>query len=161
MKSVKYENMPVAPCQLKPWAILVQADNVYTLYGIYFMGTIPNGCASNSGYEPPSLDSLAPGAYYVDTTPVDKASADLVSVNGPVLDVQLKELTTSRLDKTTKYSDIVEAINAPTTLASLTLVSLDIYVQIWRALGARIGRKVNDQIEWEKPVVFKETVLSN
>lgn len=161
MKPVSYEGLPILPASDKPWMIVICSGGSYVLYGLSFAGNRRNGVASLSGYDTLVTDRLALGCYYLDTTPVPTDWAEMFQVNGPVLDCELPPLTISAAGNPITFKDIVAAIEDSKTLQALTQVSPDVYVQIWRVMGARVGRWNGEKILWEEQLVSKETKLSN
>ena len=151
----------MSPSQLRPWMMAVQGLTSYTLYGLYFMGAIPAGCACNEGFEAVDLSKLAEGAYYIDTSPVDSKQAKTMLEHGPAVDTRLPELSISQAEETRTFPDMIAAIEFPDTLDTFTSVSIDILVQMWRVLGARVGRVFGGKIEWQRQLLLKETQLPN
>lgn len=85
-------------------------------------------------------------------------------VSGPMLRDNLPALTISRADFPENQiltADSVDSIRMepegffltvggdPFKLSSFDFISLDLYCQLWRQLGARVGKRVGMTVEWE------------
>jgi hypothetical protein len=161
MKPRIFEGQKINTSPAKPWMLAVRYVGHYTLYGLSYRGENVAGLASSSSFSDLALDTLAVGAYYIDVGPVPKQQADTLSENGPAVDTQLAPLTSQFGDLVRSHSSMVEAITAPDILNMMSLVSVDIFAQMWRVMGAKIGRHDGEEIVWEKQLVYKETILPN
>lgn len=88
---------------------------------------------------------LIDGGLVVDKRPVP--DDDLVKwvVSGPMLDLALPEKSCHPL-----WEEVQPCADARLLEhAALTDISLDLYLDLWRSLGARIGVREGDDIVWE------------
>ena len=90
------------------------------------------------------------GAYVLDCSKVDYDAKINLSLNGPVVDTMLPELTIQRMDVVISFSSLKDALSHKLTNKSLTCVSVDLYTSLYRSLGAKIGRVKSGSILWEQ-----------
>lgn len=156
-----FENIPICPIPGSAGMLAILNDHQYSLYGAYIIKGKVIGSSCQSGFEKLDPDTLADGAYFIDTGPVPKENADLFYSNGPTVDIQLPPFTISFGGNNKTYKDIITAINDKQCLQLMSLVSIDICVQIWRVLGAKIGRKIENKIIFEKQKNYSELIKPN
>jgi len=121
---------------------------------------------TDGGLESP-LVKLEEGGWLLDKTaaPLDRVIDGVVS--GPMLDITLPPGTIDRFGKKEKaaaarmlgvgglqggFATVTAlAITEPETkqYGSLDSISLDLYLDYWRGLGAKVGRKIGGLVEWE------------
>jgi hypothetical protein len=88
------------------------------------------------------VGNLIEGGVVVDKRTVKIDNLIHYVVSGPMLDTQLPPGTAKDWDKVKPCEDAKN-------LKSFDYVSLDLYLKLWRELGARIGQRKGDQIIWE------------
>lgn len=161
MKPILYDGILIHPDITKPWTLAVQSGSSNILYGLSFIGVRPIGCACSESFEKVPLDKMAENAYYIDTTPVPYDRVEMLKEYGPIVDTKLPELTITYLGIDRKFTDLISAINFKGTLDRFTCCSVDIIVQVWKVLGARIGRVKSGKIAWDKQFSYPETIKPN
>lgn len=146
-------------------AIVLSAATPFAYAGQFKAGAYAGGlsylagraCGSSSRTTYSDLESLlatdtelADGAYIFDKRACGDAAVAAV-ISGPMNDASLPPLTVSRMFEANRtFASVAEALANPDTTRAISSVSLDIYAAFWRGLGARIGRKVNGSIVWER-----------
>ena len=97
----------------------------------------------------PYLGNMKEGSFVVDKRTC--AQEDIIHwvISGPMVDFDLPEKTRKDWDKIVACSDIKEC-------SSMNYVSFDLYIDLWRSLGARVGKRVGDVIKWENG---EETII--
>lgn len=92
----------------------------------------------------PHLHMLADGGTVVDKRKVPEEKLTDGVLRGPLLDEGLPP------DHVSRFASIDSSTHDRSKpLRSLDNAGLHVYVQYWRDLGARIGRREGDQIAWE------------
>lgn len=123
--------------------------------GISYLGGKACGTSSLSGCHEP-LEALAlearvaEGAFVLDKRPTEDKGVSLV-FSGPMIKADLPPATVNNgwgEDKVT-YTDVSDAIERG-KIRGMSYVSVDVYVEMWKRAGAKVGRKVNGQIVWEQ-----------
>lgn len=98
----------------------------------------------------PYLGDLADGGVVIDKRPCIKRD-DFVHwiVKGPML----KESLPGGCRNVPFSRDIIPC-DDPKACGGYDYIALDLYMELWRGLGARIGTRVGDVIKWEDGEVF-------
>lgn len=117
--------------------------------GLFFLGDEVSGSSSLETYEDLAVVALRPniaeGAVIIDKRPIEDVSKVL---RLPYIDHRLGKLSVRGFYQTVTFDSMKDALAAEPAEVGAD-VSLDIYVELCRALGARIGYRVGDAIEWE------------
>lgn len=99
----------------------------------------------------PYLGDLAEGGVVVDKRSVPIARLVELSVSGPMLKESLPAGTKDVFSfDERKPVPVVEGEK----LGGFDYIALDVYLNIWRKAGARIGKRVADAIHWEDGEVY-------
>lgn len=130
----------------------VSPRNAYPIGGIGFVGChFSSGSSSLSGCSTDILTEcaryLADGGTFVDKGPVDEATIVRLVVCGPILRVDLPTGHMRTLGMPWPQTEPI-GDRDPETVGGLTEVSIDAYVGMWRKVGARIGVRKGETIEW-------------
>ncbi len=150
-----FESIAIQVSESSPFVMASEFKAGAHADGLSYLGGKVCGTSSLSGIHEPlevfatTESRLAEGAYIVDKRP---CGADGIAAvySGPMAKVGLPALTISRMwEKDQTFASMLDALACEDTNKGMTFVSLDIYVALWRNVGARIGRKVNGQIVWE------------
>lgn len=110
--------------------------------GISSMGCLMSVTSYEVGELPPKDWMVHEGCIVMDGRKVESNTQILEAYRGPMCDVSLPPGSCSKLlDKVSKYTG--------EKLGSLDSVSLDIFVDIRRKLGYRIGKIEGRKVVWE------------
>jgi len=111
----------------------------------------------------PYFGELKDGGVVVDKWTVDFKTGYNLVVHGPMVDVTLPPKTIDKFDG--QISDVMliglqgsfqaMALKKRTDpkWSGLDSVSLDLYCDLWRQAGARIGKRIGNEIHWEDGAV--------
>lgn len=131
--------------------------NSYTYLGIAAAGVYANEGDNVSVSIPdrrliPYLGDLCQGGVVLDKRPcVDKAGFFRLVVDGPLMKESLPGGT--MIPHYSRQREIVPCLDA--SLAGCdAYVAKDIYVEMWKKFGARVGYRVKDTIHWDDGEVF-------
>jgi hypothetical protein len=102
------------------------------------------GGSSSGGTFAHYVANAVEGAVIIDSNDIPIDTVATLAISGPIPSQELPARTIQRL---LSQPETVEAI--PNNLKSLDKVSLDIYVDIYREFGAKIGRVVGGDAVWE------------
>lgn len=161
LNTFKFDGQSIIPTPKSPWMLAIKLLGHYTLWGASFIKERRVGLASSSAFDDMSIDTLSSGAYYIDTTTMNNEFAETIHFNGPVVDIDLPPLSIRPLNSIITFADMIEVIQSPHTLQVMTAVSIDVYAQIWRVMGAKIGRCINKNIVWEQQINYTKTSTAN
>jgi len=159
--SNRYDGQEINPTPDNPWTVVISHYDSYRLYGETFLKGKAVGISSSSGFSQFPKSNIAIGAYIIDTSSIIETTVDMLDENGPVLDITLQPLTIRPLISEITFRSMTEAIEYSHTLQTMTAVSPDIYAQIYRVIGARIGRWNGNEVDWEKPKAYPESKMIN
>lgn len=96
-----------------------------------------------------ACERLDDGGVCIDKRALGEEGIAMV-YSGPMHSVRLPPRTIQVFGSEPKtFSTVEAALLDSDTMRSLTYVSLDIDAEIWRRLGARIGKKVDRRMVWE------------
>lgn len=122
----------------------------------------PNSSTSGIATLEDAIARLAPGGYVLDKRGLPWESVQHV-ISGPMEDCKLPPLTVERWGNVRcfdTYEDFLawgEEVKAEGGNLSMCMLSLDLYAEYWRRLGAKVGRKLYlDMSSDETHIVWKE-----
>lgn len=148
---MKFDGIEVYPTPDKPWMLVIRGmTGCHTLHGAFFVDNKWAGVACSSGFDTFSDSDLTPGAYYIDASSLLKEIVDYLIDSGPTVNVEYPPLTASPILSMISFASIEEAVRYPATLKTMTQVSMDIYVAVWRSMRARIGRWDGNKVVWDR-----------
>lgn len=91
----------------------------------------------------PYYGNLVEGGVIVDKRTCQECDVVVMAVNGPILKDELPAgHKQSLFDPPTPCSD-------PTECKGFDYISMDLYLKLWRGLGAKIGERRGNLIQWE------------
>jgi hypothetical protein len=124
-------------------------ENKYTTLGIAAGGvyaTIGDDC-NVTMYDrrlSPYYGDLAEGGIVIDKRPCLSHSSFIeMVISGPMLKESLPSHSCERM-----FSDVQPCDDAR-CCKGMDCISMDLYLDLWRPLGAKIGKRVGNEIVWE------------
>jgi hypothetical protein len=146
MRETLLDQEPVVLSKDAPVSLLEVYHDAIIEYGVQYgeedvMGLL----IRNVPHKKLTYNRLAQGAFCIYASRHSDTRFLMPSPN-----VQLEPLTVQHFGDTQRFASMRKAFDHPQLINSLTEVSLDVYVSLWRSVGANIGRKVGELIVWEK-----------
>ncbi len=144
------KHWPVATKE-RPYVYVGQYLSSAYAKGLFFIGDdVVAGSSSLETYsellDVALREDVAEGAVIIDKRPI----SDVSTVLGlPYVDLRLGRLTARGCYQTVTF-DSMKDVFAADPMSIGASVSLDIYTELCRAHGARVGYRIGDSIEWEK-----------
>lgn len=114
------------------------------VYATAYCGTSKISISIPDNRLDPYLGNLLDGGTVIDKRPcLNNDNFVSMIVTGPMLDDLLPD------QHIRPFLEPVRPITKNDKLGPLDFVSLDIYIDIWKAVGARIGKRSNNSIIWD------------
>lgn len=150
MTCVIYDNKPISFSQEKPVLLVEIYKDVAIEYGLQFISQEASGLLIRSiPLKQLNYRRLADGAFCIYTSQNSDCRFFMPSPN-----VKFAPLTMQRFTHTVDFKSMSRALQHPQLINGMSEVSLDVYANLWRAVGANIGRKLDGNIKWEKSFIL-------
>lgn len=146
LSHLTYEKRNIVFSMEKPVLLAEIYKDTAIEYGLQFVNQqTRGGLLIRSVDKKLSMNRLAEGAFVIHTFCESDYRLLMPSPN-----VTFKPLMSQVFNNTNNFKSIRQAFTNPIVFGNLSEVSLDIYVDLWRSVGANIGRVVEHKIVWEK-----------
>jgi len=144
---MKINNIKINFSRNNPYMLVMQCQSGTFAEGVYYTGNKVSGRSSRSGYvalENFDFQGVCEGAVVIDARMFEFHKQVKLYAKTPMVDVSFKEKTIERF-----LGETQQVTSLPDNATSLDNISLDLYVDIYRKEGAKIGRWLNNRIVWE------------